>query len=1063
MDLDPPSERPATQDPAAPGSIRAEPDDRAAPAPAPAPVPGPDEEPAPWKELADLLTEERAHIDALRDGEARRVNPEGIPIGLALSGGGIRSATFSLGVVQALAQRGLLRRIDYLSTVSGGGYIGAWLSACIHHAREAGEADPIGEVEKRIRPSQIRKEGEEPNELRFLRAYSNYLTPRLGALSGDTLAALAGFVRNLCLNLFVGVASAGLLLAMLHGLIAVVHTGLQSGALVIGALAGGLALMAMAMMSMMLTLQSYDIRTLLLEARGEGTAEESIRLAYDALRAARQLQGVPSQQMLALARLWFALALRIGQGEMIVLMFAWLQHLPSKLIGPALGGAIVLGSIWLGAHLPEVGWLDFTVAAVALLSVFAAGSFYALMLLEVPKLDMSTVDATSVRRFAASVLAVLAGGACVSAWKTRTDLPRYILACVLSAAGAYALARFGSDAGLFVRTGEKLTLRDSLDLILYGPLALIGIFWLLYLLWMGTVGNSYSEFTREWLSRVMGGLTGVAAVWFITGLMIVHAAPAWQWSVQQSTLLMGKHASALAIGAAAAIVVLAMAIKHFRTKQRSPHSAPAPEDFPLVNLAALTAMLAVLAALTIAFQTVFAEFAHGRALAVADDASYAQVLAAQLQRLEAGFAIHAPSLEAWTHFMPSLTLIVIFASIAAIAFWAVDVNTFSLQNLYRNRLVRCYLGAAHHRDRLENPYAGFDPNDDLELRQFAAQRPYVLVSAALNITQGADLAWQQRMAASFLFSPRRCGFWLESTEGSSVVSSDPLRGGYVRTDQFVNEPAGFRRTSRGVMVGTAIASSGAAVSSQMGFASRGPLAFLLTLLNVRLGRWLPNPARQDDKKRWGQNSPPFGAFWYLSELLGVTNERSRWVYVSDGGHFENTGLYELVRRRCALIISVDAGADPHGSFGDLGNAVRKCRIDFGVDIHVDTDRLRVNPRTGRSEHPCSIGVINYPEGPEGQPKFQGHLIYIKPLLPKSLKPSAAMADPRADRVSDMVPADIVSYRRRYPEFPHQPTLDQWFTESQFESYRQLGYLLGMHALKEGDPHFDAIASPRHQA
>jgi hypothetical protein len=82
-----------------------------------------------WRDLREMLADERAHVDALRrrDAEAARLNPDGQPIGLALSGGGIRSATFSLGVVQALAQRGLLRRIDYLSTVSGGGYIGAWL------------------------------------------------------------------------------------------------------------------------------------------------------------------------------------------------------------------------------------------------------------------------------------------------------------------------------------------------------------------------------------------------------------------------------------------------------------------------------------------------------------------------------------------------------------------------------------------------------------------------------------------------------------------------------------------------------------------------------------------------------------------------------------------------------------------------------------------------------------------------------------------------------------------------------------------------------------------------
>ena len=114
--------------------------------------------------------------------------------------------------------------------------------------------------------------------------------------------------------------------------------------------------------------------------------------------------------------------------------------------------------------------------------------------------------------------------------------------------------------------------------------------------------------------------------------------------------------------------------------------------------------------------------------------------------------------------MPAITLFIIIGIVAWCGFLFIHVNTFSLQNLYRNRLVRCYLGAAHGVGRLANPYAGFDPRDDFELKELAEQRPYLLVSAALNITQGQDLAWQQRKAASFLFSPRWCGYWLQSTE-----------------------------------------------------------------------------------------------------------------------------------------------------------------------------------------------------------------------------------------------------------------------------------------------------------
>jgi len=171
------------------------------------------------------LANERDHITALRrrDSDADKVNPLGLPIGLALSGGGIRSATVCLGAVQALAESRLLRRFDYLSTVSGGGYIGCWLSAILRgHGRTLPAGEAIGAVEELIAPSEIRKKDEEPAEIAFLRAYSNYLTPRLGLFSSDTLAALTGYLRNLFLSLLLAVFSVGSLLAVLHLLVFVV-------------------------------------------------------------------------------------------------------------------------------------------------------------------------------------------------------------------------------------------------------------------------------------------------------------------------------------------------------------------------------------------------------------------------------------------------------------------------------------------------------------------------------------------------------------------------------------------------------------------------------------------------------------------------------------------------------------------------------------------------------------------------------------------------------------------------------------------------------------------------
>ena len=164
----------------------------------------------------------------------------------------------------------------------------------------------------------------------------------------------------------------------------------------------------------------------------------------------------------------------------------------------------------------------------------------------------------------------------------------------------------------------------------------------------------------------------------------------------------------------------------------------------------------------------------------------------------------------------------------------------------------------------------------------------------------------------------------------------------------------------GPAIGTAIAISGAAANPNSGYHTSAPLAFLMTILNVRLGWWLGNPRRDGPSARPG---PMNALISLLSELFAQSNGRSRYVNVSDGGHFENLGLYELVRRRCRYIIVCDSEADPDLAFEGLGGAIRKCRADFGVEITLDPEPIRrVN---GRSRTHCVIGTIAYPEPETG--------------------------------------------------------------------------------------------------
>ena len=166
----------------------------------------------------------------------------------------------------------------------------------------------------------------------------------------------------------------------------------------------------------------------------------------------------------------------------------------------------------------------------------------------------------------------------------------------------------------------------------------------------------------------------------------------------------------------------------------------------------------------------------------------------------------------------------------------------------------------------------------------------------------------------------------------------------------------------------------------------------------------------------------------VGEAFGLTDDENPYVNLSDGGHFENLGLYEMVRRRCSFILVSDAGQDSTFAFEDLGNAIRKIYIDLHIRITFNHSIL-IYERPGKGEQPrkgtyFATAVIHYEEVdklPSGKPPKPGRLIYVKPTL------------------YGAEPADVFNYGRMSTAFPHESTANQFFTESQFESYRALGF------------------------
>jgi hypothetical protein len=330
----------------------------------------------------------------------------------------------------------------------------------------------------------------------------------------------------------------------------------------------------------------------------------------------------------------------------------------------------------------------------------------------------------------------------------------------------------------------------------------------------------------------------------------------------------------------------------------------------------------------------------------------------------------------------------------------VSVNDFSLHGMYRQRLTRTFLGASRSpAERRPNPFTGFDPGDDVPIHETtAAGRPLQVVNATLNLVAENTLALQERRSESFTLSALHTG---------------AFRLGYRPSAAYAG----------GIPLGDSLTISGAAVSPNMGAASRPALTFLLTLFNARLGAWLANPGKAGASV-WRRPHRAYGAAPLLDEMFGRTSDSNPYVYLSDGGHFENLGLYEMVRRRCHFIVVSDAGCDPQYRFDDLANAIRKVRIDFGIDIEFPGGVGIAGGGGGLCRGRTATGRIGYSSADAAA--SDGVLLYVK----------AALCGDE--------PVDVANYAAAHPPFPHQTTTNQWFDEAQFESYR----MLGLHSIAE---------------
>ncbi|HEX7176834.1 MAG TPA: patatin-like phospholipase family protein [Pyrinomonadaceae bacterium] len=985
---------------------------------------------------------------------------------ICLSGGGIRSGTFALGLLQGLARFNLLKEFDYLSTVSGGGYIGGWLTAWLY--RHPRGLDGVTEDLGRAAPKS--KIDPDPAAVRHLREYSNFITPKAGLMTADTWAFIAIYLRNLLLNWMVLFPLVLAVLALPRLNVSLLYSQADWA----GRAPAALAPLAAA----------FDLRHIFL---GVGSLLLVLAIAYVSLS-----RPAVSAQLIERSKFWrprrgqrsflkWCLLPLVGAAFCLTTYWAWSSEASqgdavSQFSGLNIFGVEITKKMWyvlFGIAIPVVSWL---------ISSFFLERF------QHPK-EFTKLEVT------VFILLVLVGaiGGWLMWWAT---LQEWSNPAVRDFVEAYA-------AGWPAEWYACLAVPVALVVLLLLTTVFVG------LTSRGFFGGAelLNDEDREWWARFNAWVLIAAMAWAVFSILSIHgprlffAAPSWVASAGGISglisLLAGYSAGTPAHDDQASKGGLLKAFFHQH----------------LLPLLALVFLLVFFIAMSL--------LVTGLLYAAWPLNGQSMWGGANFLAMPFGRPTHMAVVH-FARFWYVLVFILIAAGICTFLALRINLNKFSLHAGYRNRLIRAYLGASRLKaERRENPFTGFDPEDNVpmhelrpvlfhegdfedleglagkiaraedptskfleeqlsaatrdELKDYdgatplpqrlrinlitdlnqvlesemfvvntagGADAPCLVKSAArggaqqsdhvilgkrhalravypaeikkkyppphrllhvintsLNLVGGKNLAWQQRKAEPFAITPLHSGCF---------------RVGYRRSRDYGGH--------QGISLGTAAAVSGAAASSNMGYYTTSPvISLVLTLFNVRLGWWLGNPGPAGIKTYY-REAPRLSLSPVLHEAFGLTDDTHKYVYLTDGGHFENIALYEMVLRRCRVIVVSDAAQDGEFQFNDLGNAVRKIRIDLGVPIDFDEMPIYKKQPGDKKASYWAFGKIGYSQADPGAE--DGVLIYVKPAV-----------------YGENEPRDVLQYKQANDDFPHQSTGDQFFDEPQLESYRMLGFYI----------------------
>jgi hypothetical protein len=905
-------------------------------------------------------------------------------VGFGLSGGGIRSATFSLGVFQALAERRLVRKIDFLSTVSGGGYFGAFLGRLFARPwiRNVDDVEHVLRgIDPPAEPTQERGWGR--RVFRWLRDNGRYLAPRG---SGDLLVLGAILLRNwvavqvvlvtTVLALFVGLQLFRMALEHLLGLTAPVSA---VASVLVCDLPGASMLwwspwVVVALVPFILVVVPTGWAYWVVTSRYEGR------------------QGIPPYVGLIAAFL-FGLAGTVYYRSQLAWHPGWFTALLSWVSSSA------------GPHRERLIVSLATLIAAALALLYWLGS------------EIMAFDAHS-------------------------------------------------------RTDSASLIRNRLTLVLKTGLVATGV--VLGWTFVDTVGGTIYQLARmseqsltHWAMGLFSVFAGIGAFARQLALLLAPAKQGSRRGISSSVV------SWIAAGVAATIWVLAINVGSHALAWEFEEPRQAP---PQLAALARPTPLQVLGA----DHLVVRAGEDGLQIRAARARQTTCVVAPPVERYGYGFTLAA--------FAGLVLLSLLFGQTRSFA------NMSSIHAFYAARLTRTYLGASNE-GRLDAstsiPVTETTPGDDYSggaywnwpglganaagargIRPYVKGGPLHIVNTTINETLDARTGVQNQDRKGTAFAVGPCGLsvgirhhLVSTPNGVKIGPPDDSRGHRVFTT------ANGAQTPDPLSLGKWMSISGAAFSAAAGANTNVPTAILAGLFNVRLGYWWDSGTVYSDGVF--ERVLPVQAALFAETFARTTGTAGRLWNLSDGGHFENMGGYELIRRRLPIIVIVDAEADPDYTFEGLSDLIRKARLDFGAEITFLGEEQLSGRHEGGHTNPALPNTLRdyfgdldalrrgkwtneevpFPAAPNNKTfaievdrdrVSRAHAALARVVYSDNGN-SAWLVYVKATLMGDE-PEDVSQYHRAHPAFPQEPTTDQFFDERQWESYRRLGLHVGHRVL-----------------